>query len=239
MAIVVGIDEAGFGPILGPLVVSSSVFSVPEHLIAVDFWQVLRNSVGKHKKALAGRLLVTDSKKAYNRRAGTKQLKRTVLAFLKCLGQNPVTLNELLTFLCPVFLERLGTYPWYKNSTAYKITSDEADVSIASGVLRDDMAANNIELLALNSCSLDVAHYNKIMTAVKNKSSVLFTATADLIQNAFDAFGDRQLQILIDRQGGRVHYRKILQRMFLGMELRILHESSTMSCYELQAGSWC
>ncbi|MHC4130368.1 MAG: ribonuclease H family protein [Planctomycetota bacterium] len=236
MFVFIGIDEAGFGPLLGPLVVSSSLFSVPEHLISADFWQVLRKSVSEQKKALAGRLLVTDSKKAYNRRTGTKHLVRTVLAFLKCLGQNPSTLDELVTLLCPELLERLETYPWYKNSASYEISIDEADVNIASDVLRNDMKASGIEFLGFNSCCLDVAHYNKMVKAVKNKSSVLFTATSYLIQYAFENLGDRQLQVLVDRQGGRVHYRKILQRMFPDMELKILQEKSSMSSYELQSG---
>jgi ribonuclease HII len=42
MAVLVGIDEAGFGPILGPLVVSSSTFSLPRRLIKADLWQILR-----------------------------------------------------------------------------------------------------------------------------------------------------------------------------------------------------
>ncbi|MHC4293027.1 MAG: ribonuclease H family protein [Planctomycetota bacterium] len=236
MVVFIGIDEAGFGPILGPLVVSSSLFSVPEHLISADFWQILSKSVSEKKKALAGRLLITDSKKAYNRRTGTKHLVRTVLAFLKCLGQNPSNLNELVTLLCPDVLERLEKYPWYKNSTNYEISIDKADINIASDVLRDEMNTSGIEFLGFNSCCLDVAHYNKMVNAVKNKSTVLFTATSYLIQNAFETLGNRQLQVLVDRQGGRVHYQKILQRMFPDMELKILQEKPKMSSYELQLG---
>jgi ribonuclease HII len=65
---------------------------------------------------------------------------------------------------------------------------------------------------------------------------VLFSATARLIQKAFDRFGRDNLQILIDRQGGRVHYRRELQRMFGDMELTILGESQSTSSYELTEG---
>jgi ribonuclease HII len=237
MAIVIGIDEAGFGPILGPMVVSSSAFSVPERLIKSDFWLILRKSVAKKRKALAGRLLVTDSKKAYNRRTGTKYLRRTIFAYLKCLGQNPCTLSELLTLLCPDLLKRLDTYPWYKNIMSYQFSLNKADISIASEVLKDDMSTAGIQFLGFNSCCLDVAHFNEMVTAVNNKSSVLFTATSRLILNALKNYGNQSLQILIDRQGGRVRYRKILQRMFGNMELKILHESPKRSSYELRSES--
>ena len=235
MAVLVGIDEAGFGPILGPLVVSSSTFSLPHDLLAGDLWQVLRKSVGTKRKRLGGRLLITDSKKAYSKSLGIKHLERTVLAAFTCLGKEPATLTELMTLLCPDCLERLSSYPWYKDTASHRILADQADKAIASAVLADDMASNGIELLGLKSCCLDVAYYNKMMSSVRNKASVLFTATSRLIKNAFDKFSGDELQIIADRQGGRVHYRKNLQRMFPDMELTIVRESPESSSYELQA----
>jgi ribonuclease HII len=243
MAVLVGIDEAGFGPILGPLVVSSSTFSVPRNLIGADLWQTLRKSLANKRKRLAGRLLITDSKKAYSKSLGTKHLERTVIACLKCLGKGPATLNELISLLCPDCLERLSDYPWYKGAGGCPIAADfgelsraePADIALASAVLADDLTANGIKLLKLQSCCLDVAHYNKMVGSVKNKSRVLFTETSRLIKNAFDNFAEDKLQIIVDRQGGRIHYRSILQRMFSDMELKILSESPAASSYELQA----
>ncbi|MFC1737925.1 hypothetical protein ACFL1G_02615 [Planctomycetota bacterium] len=234
MAVLVGIDEAGFGPILGPLVVSSSAFSVPEHLAKADIWQVLRRSIGYSRRHLAGRLLITDSKKAYSKKIGTRHLKHTVLACLKYLDENPVTLSELLSFLCPDLLERLQDYPWYKGSGDYEISVDEPSVLIASEVLRDDTASNNIKLLELKSCCLDVWRYNRMVSVVKNKSTVLFTATCRLIKHAFDNFAADGLHIIVDRMSGRVHYRRILQRMFPDMQLKIMCERQTKSSYELK-----
>jgi ribonuclease HII len=70
---------------------------------------------------------------------------------------------------------------------------------------------------------------------VKNKASVLFTAVCQLIQDAFENFAGQDLQIIVDRQGGRVRYRQSLLRMFPDMELRILSESQQNSSYQLQA----
>ncbi len=236
MAILVGIDEAGFGPILGPLVVSSSAFSLPHDLLKSDLWQVLRKSVSNTRKRLAGRLVIADSKKAYSKAIGIKHLERTVLATLKCLGREPSTLTELAKLLCPDCLERWSDYPWYENVASHRLSADGADKAIASAVLADDLGSNGMELLAMESCCLDVAYYNKMVAAVKNKANVLFTATSSLIKTAYDSFGGDDLHIVVDRQGGRVHYRRNLQRMFGDMELKILRESPATSSYELRAG---
>lgn len=235
MVVLVGIDEAGFGPLLGPLVVSSSTFLLPRHLLKADLWQILRKSVANKRKGLAGRLLVADSKRAYNKSLGIKHLERTVLACLRYLCKQPATLTELLMMLSPDCLERLNDYPWYRDAGSYDILADEADMTIASNVLRSNLASNRIELLTLHSCCLDVAYYNKMVGSVKNKARVLFTATSQLIKRAYDNLPGNELQIIVDRQGGRVHYRKALQRMFPDMELRILSESPAASSYELEA----
>ena len=82
MAVLAGIDEAGFGPIIGPLVVSSTAFSLPDDLLSKNLCQVLRKSVGTRRTHLAGRLLINDSKKAFTRTLGIGHLQRTVLACL-------------------------------------------------------------------------------------------------------------------------------------------------------------
>ncbi len=235
MVILVGIDEAGFGPLLGPLVVSSSTFSLPHNLLTSDLWQILSKSVSDRRKRLAGRLLITDSKKAYSRASGIKHLERTILTILKCLGKEPATLTELFELLCPNGLERLSDYPWYKDIGDYCFSTDVADMEIASAVLTGDLTSNGIGLLELKSCCLDVAYYNKMVAVVKNKANVLFSATCSLIKSAYDNFAGDDLQIIVDRQGGRIHYRKNLQRMFGEMELKILRENPATSSYELQA----
>ncbi|MBN1807113.1 MAG: hypothetical protein JW837_17830 [Sedimentisphaerales bacterium] len=236
MAVLAGIDEAGFGPILGPLVVSSSTFSLGHELLKEDLWQVLSKSIGDSRKRLAGRMLITDSKKAYSRAMGIKHLERTVLGCFKCLGKEPGTLVELIGLLCPEFLERLSSYPWYREAGGHCLSADAGDRAIISNVLTDDMASNGMKLLEMKSYCLDVGYYNKMVAAVKNKANVLFSSTCQLIKRALDNCGSEELQIVVDRQGGRIHYRQHLQRMFGDMELKILCESPADSSYEMKGG---
>lgn len=236
VAILAGIDEAGFGPLLGPLVVSCSAFSVKPELLGADLWQTLGRSVGKTRKHLQGRLLIADSKKAYSRDEGLGHLERTVLAVLQGLGKEPAHLTDLLTALCPDCLPRLLEYPWYQKMPQCDLTRAPADLKIAAQVFANDLEAQGAKLVLLRSCCLDVAYYNTLVSRVKNKAQVLFIAVTQLMQSLLDGFPDDLIQIQVDRQGGRAHYRENLLRSFPGTDLRIVQEGDRASVYELRTG---
>jgi ribonuclease HII len=256
VAILAGIDEAGFGPLLGPLVVSSTAFSVGPGLLETDLWRTFTRSVGKARKHLGGRLLIADSKKAFNRGEGALvsrascprseggtpstrglgHLERTVLAVLQCLDKSPANLTEFLTLLCPDCLPRLREYPWYQKMQQCGLARGLTGLKIASQVFAEDLEAHGTKLVHLRSCCLDVAYYNTMVSHVKNKAQVLFIAVTQLMQSLLDEFRDDVIHIQVDRQGGRAHYRENLLRSFPGMDLRIVGEGPQASVYELRAG---
>ncbi|MCI0499722.1 MAG: hypothetical protein L0Y36_08605 [Planctomycetales bacterium] len=237
MAILVGIDEAGYGPLLGPLVVSSVVFELPHDLLRADLWTLLGKAVSAHKKGLAGRLLITDSKKAYSRSAGIGPLRRTVLSCLNALDEPPSALStasDLIRTLCPDCLERLTLDPWHARLDDQPLGHDMTDAGIAGAVLRKTLAEQRMRLRAIRSRCMDAGFYNERVERVKNKSRVLFTELCALILEAFtrDAAADT-MQVIVDRQGGRIAYQQELLRMFPGFALSVLRQDDKMSSYEL------
>ena len=234
MAVLIGIDEAGYGPILGPLVVSSVAFSIPDELLKADLWKVLNRAVAKQKKHLAGRLLITDSKKAYSKSIGLVHLRRAVLAHLSCLKKYPAAAGDLLEILAPQSCTRLVEYPWY-NELFEKDLGRKDDIEIASVVLQNTLSSNNMKLLNIVSDCLDVGYYNQRVSVVKNKARVLFTSIAGLIKQAFEStYVDKNLQIIVDRQSGRTNYQRLLGLMFPDLELAIIRQDKSVSSYELR-----
>jgi len=233
MTVLVGIDEAGFGPILGPLTVSCIAFRLPRDLLGADMWHVLEDSVGRERKRLAGRLLIADSKKAFDRSRGLTHLARTVFAALGCIEKQPANLYDLLDILCPHCLARIKNYPWYQHLRDVSLTEIAGDISIPASVFRKDMKKHGITLIGLGSDCLDVGHYNRLVTNVGNKSSILFTSICSLIQDLYDRFGDDDLQVIVDRQGGRKKYGRILMRMFPSAKLTVIRQTDQISSYEL------
>jgi ribonuclease HII len=243
---VVGIDEAGYGPLLGPLVVSSVAMRMPGELAGGDLWRVLKKAVSKQRRFLKGRLLVTDSKKAYNRKKGTVELARTVLSFCRCSGRcdgiDLQTLGDLLRFLAGEDHGRLGDYAWYEGLDGDSLGVSDDELSISAGVLASSMAGAGIELLDLRSCCFDVYHYNRMVSAVRNKAGVLFTAVSTLIDDAVKLGAGKcsgeTVHIIVDRQGGRTNYLGGLSRLFddSAAEIKVLKCNETVSSYEILTG---
>src|SRR5437667_41004 len=76
----VGIDEAGYGPNLGPFVMSIVACRVPTP--DVDLWEEMDEVVRRPGDKDVGRLLVADSKVVFSPGKGLRCLESAVLAFL-------------------------------------------------------------------------------------------------------------------------------------------------------------
>ena len=73
---VLGIDEAGYGPNLGPLVQASVAMQLPDDDIAG--WVTLRDRIRKVGEPEDDRILVDDSKKVYSGPNGFEKLERSI-----------------------------------------------------------------------------------------------------------------------------------------------------------------
>ncbi len=244
-AIVAGIDEAGYGPLLGPLVVSAVAFEVPAGLLETaspegpDLWALLRDAVTVRAAARDPRLAVADSKKLHRRSPDghdLRLLERAALAFLAAAGEHPGTLRSMLRRTCPPAPAMLEEYPWYRGADIDLPTDcSRADLVVQTAALRRAADAAGIRFGGVFCELLPEGHYNRLVAAVRNKGVVLFMQVARLLQRMAGELPGRSLHVLVDRQGGRMSYLRPLMRAFDDAAVAVEEETPTLSVYRL---SW-
>jgi ribonuclease HII len=207
--IVAGIDEVGYGPILGPLVVGSSIFLI-ENNPEEDMWFRLQNSIGKEKKGLGNRLLVTDSKKAWSRNAKINHLERTIKGFINQLNIDRATFSNIIPVINNDIIEQAQKYPWY--SSLYNEYMPEISEA-TSKALTENLKQEEIEFIDFRCICTDVAEFNAIVKDMDNKSWAVIFPILKLI-NKIIGIGmfcrAKRFIIYSDRLGGRKFYSDIL-----------------------------
>lgn len=240
--ILIGIDEAGYGPILGPLVVSAAAFEVVTPRADRCLWRTLARAVSPTVESRDPRLPILDSKKLYQRKEGLARLEKSVLAVTTAWRETPPTLRRFLGLLCPETLGDLDAYPWYRDADAdLPRSADLGAVRIAAGLLKREMSAQSVRPAGVFAEIMLEGHYNRLVGRTRNKAVLLLGMVLRLIHRITELYPRHELRIFADKQGARSHYGPALMRAFEDRRLKVIAEDDNESAYELLTGSsrWC
>jgi ribonuclease HII len=238
MLVYAGIDEAGYGPMFGPLCVGASVFILEEYDPeegAPDMWSLLRTVVCKSRKDRHRRLAINDSKKL---KSGSTPkdlfgLERGVFAFLDSLHNRKPIEND------NDFFQLVGSVipdePWFDSITTLPVAVDQKELRINSTRLNRTLEKTSIRCDWLTCESIDVRMYNE-RTSVATKAALNFSIAMNHVNTIMKRYPTQHPRIMVDRHGGRSRYRNDLQLCWPEAEIQILCEDSTMSRYRLQRG---
>lgn len=233
--IVTGIDEAGYGPILGPLVVSAVTFELPDRFWEASLWSLLSRCVTRRARPGRSdpRLPVCDSKKLHAGPKKLARLERSALTFLAVAGHEPDAFDKVLSHLDESWAEHSREVPWFApGELRLPLQADAAEIRTQQSALARALGELNIRLASIRSVVLPAREYNRMVQGTRNKAAVLFWATLLLATKAMSDATETH-RVVIDRQGGRTSYALALMKYLDIDSLHVLEENTDASRYTL------
>lgn len=238
MFIYAGIDEAGYGPMFGPLVIARTIFTLPDPIAGQtpDLWALLEPAVCRKTADKQRRIAVDDSKKLYTPAAGLRHIERGVLAFAAAAGIDTGDLTHWLHAVGYDDQSRASQLPWYRGDATLPTSIDAGLLAIARASLTRAMTDAGVRLASISAAVLFEDRFNHMVQATRSKSRCEWTFVAGHLTDIWRQFGLHRPFVVIDRQGGRTHYQPLLALCFDGATVRVLDETPEICRYELTRG---
>lgn len=242
MSVVAGIDEAGLGPLLGPLTIGVAAFRVPEGRVSTDLWRALAPAVSPTRPK-DDRLWVADSKQVFDRSArGMARLESTALAFLAQLdlfGRAPADPWALLAAGpgdFPSDRQHLASHPWYDVLPGNLPTAvDPALLQRQSDRLREVLARQNIHLVQAGLRLVPAAQLNSSFDATDSKARTAWDQVARALMGLWEDHGEEGVLAIVDRQGARKRYAGLISELFPKASVVILKETGQLCTYRVKS----
>lgn len=246
MTLLIGIDEAGYGPNLGPLCIGATAWHVEERGAGVeergiDLYQLLSEIICCAPKK--NHIAIADSKQLYKPGGGLGELERGVLAAFAALGE---TTNEWRNLLDPPKLRWYGDF-----NCELPIDADWEEIISLAERFRSACETARVNLVDMRARLVFPQEFNELTERYGTKGAALSHVSIGLLREVMLApsaatilpqgmsTSDRgssslptvPTQITCDKHGGRNRYAALLQHHFPEHWIETLEESRPVSRY--------
>lgn len=240
MPYLVGVDEAGYGPNLGPLVVAATAWRVPHRVGPEKLYDRLAACIrppaaDELTHVSDDRLTVGDSKQLYKSGGSLAGLERGVHAALGLIDRPACRWREIWPRVCGEALAEIDALPWHDGHDEPLPTNSECQWNPSRLLpLANGLKKASIRLAELRASLLFPGAYNDLVDRYDNKAEVLSLTTLTLVSRLLDSLPDEAVIVACDKHGGRGYYGGLLQHFFPDALVQIRRESRELGVYVLQ-----
>ena len=234
MLTVIGLDEAGFGPLLGPLCTGAASLSLEfdPGEGPPDLWSQLAPVVGTSPRTCD--IPVTDSKKL---KSSSKLPLRNLLAglvpFVEIATNTEITNDEDL--LRAIGVDDLGPFESESVNLERLDGLDQGQRSLRRAKLNRIASENGIQIELVRAKATHPRCLNELFDALGNKSSANTTLLFGLLREVLSMDMHREgPRVVVDRQGGLMRYQPLLSSKFHGGTISTVAETPEISRYRIE-----
>lgn len=229
MIILAGIDEAGLGPTLGPLVTACAALRAPKCWKPDSPWEELSGACCREWRRGEGRAGVADSKVLY-RQGGVSALELTVGAFSLHANGTPLPALD-----CSGPDGGGATHPCYSRSLEpFPHHCDADGLACAAEALALALTGAGAGAAHLAAAALYEPALNRRFDSGLNKNEALLMETGRHLAALSEKFPDTPILAVVDKQGGRNDYLHFLVALFPGVWPQEVEAGAERSVYRLR-----
>lgn len=233
MPLIIGVDEAGYGPNLGPLVISATVWEVPTNPRRCDLWRHFADVVSQSADD-NGKLHVADSKKVYSPAKGFSGLELGVLCGLLLCDRHAPSFHRLWERLSPESCSHRVGEPWYAGEDL-PLPVDISPEAVEPHWLawQECCHQTGIRLRAIHSDIILTQRFNSLTREHDSKGLALSHFTLNLLARAWSPDNDPDALVILDKHGGRNRYHELLPLAVADRFIICREESTPSSRYQV------
>jgi len=236
--IVAGIDEAGLGPKLGPLIVSLCSFESKTDALDLSLFTVLSDVIARKGKLVDRRVRVDDSKLVYQGVSGFAHIEKTALSFWCALYDHPPrNLGEWIEVNASMKQPDLDECPWYGDNPCnlnLPVQVNPELIKECGSAIRNEMNEKGISPFLFSQDIVTAPIFNRRIEKLGCKSAALSTSVLELISRTVrNSDKETCFEITVDKLGSRAYYTEMLLSIFPFKKIEIHAEGPEKSVYSL------
>jgi hypothetical protein len=234
-------DEAGYGPNLGPLVITATAWSVCAPLHQCSLWEQLDAAVTRSAAQGDDRLHVADSKQVYSTAKGLASLERSALCLLRLAGINARSLQGLIAELQPAatgeiaaeLAAEIAVEPWLTDDLLLPVVASPQVIEVRTVRLAEALRGSHLEPPQIRSDVVLTERFNRLTEAADSKGVMLSQLSLRLLRSLWAPDTQERTLVIADKHGGRNRYDQLLAEVLDGQLVFRVCEHRERSTYRV------